>query len=144
GRIVATVPGKTLAGGEEASNEPLLRTVQVESLNLSFPLLRLESGGRQPLDAAVRISPAGARVTHPDLTLRALTGSAALKGGSSSVDLPEVQLPNSQLALKGWAVLDSAARPGFSGDVQVTRLSTSDLTALADRMPPGWQIHGSI
>ena len=143
GAAVMTIPATRRAVGEETrSAEPLLRTVHIRSLNLDLPELSMLSGGDLPLEVDATVDELTAEVTDPRLSLRSLQAKLQMKGDSISFDVKNVEFPETQLSLKGWAVMDTVQRPSFDGQLHVAKLSTGDFTSLAEAIPAGWRVSG--
>src|SRR5256885_10132963 len=143
GAVVATI-WRTPAAPQQEQAQPL-DTVQLQSVNMSLPLLHYSSGPSLARAALLEIASASGFLSDPELELDKLEGEAHLQGDSIVIALRTIQLPASRLSADAWLVT-TPARRRFDATARVADLVAGDVRSFisgAD-MPADWRFHGTL
>jgi len=143
GAMVATVWRQPAAPQQE--QEQQLDTVQLQNVNLAFPLLHYSSGPHLERAALVEIASARAYLADPELELDELQGEARMRGDSIVVALRTIRLPSSHLSADAWLVTAPNDRR-FDATAHIEDLVAADFKSFikgAD-IPPDWRVSGTL
>ena len=143
GAVVATV-WREPAQPVQEQPQPL-DTVQLQSVNLSLPLLHYSAGPTLPRGALLEIASARAFLVNPELELARLEGEARMHGDSLVIALRTIQLPSSRLSANAWLVTRPHDRR-FDATAHVEELTAGDIDAFfaGVEIPKEWRVSGDL
>jgi len=143
GAVVATVWRQPAAPQLEQAQQ--LDTVQLQNVNVSFPLIHYSSGPTLERAAIVEIAAARAYLADPELELDELQGEARMRGDSMVIALRTIRLPASHLSADAWLVTAPNDRR-FDATAHIEDLVAADFRSFikgAD-IPPDWRVSGTL
>jgi autotransporter translocation and assembly factor TamB len=143
GAIIATVWRAPAEPQQEQAQQ--LDTVQLQSVNLSLPLIHYSASPTLTRAALLEIASARAFLTDPELQLAQLSGEARMQGDSLVILLRTIQLPASRLSAEAWLVTRPRDRR-FDATAHIGALAAADIRGFisgAD-IPPEWRLSGDL
>lgn len=119
-------PGRVIEAGPEGYR----KVVVFDRIGGRFQVLQISSPTNEPLHA--EFDSLAARVSDPQVDLRAAKGKATLVGDRLSLDLSEARLPASQLSAVGTVILKG---PRFDLKVIAPQVALNDLRGFVPGLP---------